>query len=564
MTTRGRGQFLLFLGLVLSLIWILGRPASVPDRDHQFPQFEIEVLTNTRLQGLGIHAGSRLSGLVVVQRTSTSTRVVALDLDAVLEMGREQVELSVPRGAWVEVADSEVLVSSEIRGPIADLMRRLGNSTPPTGCPSMLSTPIGKLEVGQVTCGESSGATAVAWRSIDDYPKGKGVAALGQLEWNRTGEVRAWAVGRGQDKDQVREDRAEWTWRRSGWADAPATSEDGRRVARFEAIIEADSVATATVKSQEQAAARISWPKIEAMLDGAGASTPSGYEVELFWLATEHLRLHPELLPQLEAGFKVRRSTYHWELLAMDLLASTGTPEAQSVLTTVLDGMDDNRLLERSFRRFAAVAEPTEETLQSLSRWFRQDDGNLKVWTAATLALGVVAGRIESSTGERTVIEIEERIQGEEAPFVRRTMLMALGNARLERSLPLLQELSESESSEDRYGVANALRYFSAPSALDLLTDLAHDDHRRVAHQAWRGIAEQERLPSAEVRSSLYEQFSESSFRAENVPYLLKFMARDDDRGDLASQAASMVLGSPQTSPEVRARLAQFTKASGL
>jgi hypothetical protein len=237
------------------------------------------------------------------------------------------------------------------------------------------------------------------------------------------------------------------------------------------------SVAEATLggSTAEELAA-----EVEAL---AAAPRLSGQNPQLYLKVRSLLYLHPEacarlgtMLAAAPAGSPVLR-------LLTEAFASAGTPEAQHVLTFVMQSRSGDpavfSTLAFALARTAAPAQEAEDALKDAA--FRDPESD--AGRAAQLALGAAARQIASTDPKRGMALVEQLIRRFEAmptPGAAKRLLSVLGNAGSVRALPVIVKYLNAPSADMRGAAASALRFVQGAEADRLLAAAAGDHEPSV------------------------------------------------------------------------------------
>jgi len=187
--------------------------------------------------------------------------------------------------------------------------------------------------------------------------------------------------------------------------------------------------------------------------------------------AVAYAKLHPESCAQLAAMVDTPTISLPGIGMVTDILASTGTPEAQAALRDAL-GSDRVAALSPEGRadlisRFARLDRPDAESIDLLKSLATADgpDGD-----AARLAIGAATRRLATSgeTGRSAALDGQLRAQLADAPAGRARIvaIVALGEARQPGDRDALETWSRAGDAAERAAATTALARF-APTAKD-------------------------------------------------------------------------------------------------
>lgn len=190
--------------------------------------------------------------------------------------------------------------------------------------------------------------------------------------------------------------------------------------------------------------------------------------------------------------------------LALDLLTSAGTADAQTALRRALDS-EATRATEGYavlYQRAGLLARPDGETLDWLANRHRAPGPEGQ--TAATLALGAAAGAAargedQSETGRALAAGLLNEALDAEDPTTRAVRLRALGNAARPEHAAAIAGFAADVDPVVRHATAAALRRIEGPEARATLVDLAVDGDARVQGRALTSLGDRH-LSAAELR----------------------------------------------------------------
>lgn len=251
------------------------------------------------------------------------------------------------------------------------------------------------------------------------------------------------------------------------------------------------------VSARAEAAAleqRIGGLTAEAFADALtqyGASGQLPNHNRWLWQATGLLQKDAKLCAEVERFFLDAANSTAGRTLALDLLASAGTPEAQAALRRLLDS--PTARTDASWplwlQRLSLVQEPTKDTAQfaaaELGRATRRDDVG-----ASAAAVGAVARGL-AKRDPAYAAELGARLQAgfSAAPDAvsREAWVLALGNTGDPAVRPQLDTAAADASPMVRAGAAWALRTIEGSG--DTLARLATDADPRVREAAITSLA---------------------------------------------------------------------------
>jgi HEAT repeat protein len=164
-------------------------------------------------------------------------------------------------------------------------------------------------------------------------------------------------------------------------------------------------------------------------------------------------------------------------LLILDLLARAGTPDAQTMMCDLValpDARRDASIYASFVQRLGFVERPDPATLAFLVRVYEDARGmSSEVRSACAYALGAAAGRAhvwgEDAPGAAATFRASAVLRADllvaEAAVDKSALLAALGNAGLERDVPLILGFVNDGDDRVRVAAVLALRKMHTPEA---------------------------------------------------------------------------------------------------
>jgi hypothetical protein len=279
---------------------------------------------------------------------------------------------------------------------------------------------------------------------------------------------------------------------------------------------------------------------------------------ELLVQETGRLRGWPELADELAPLFDAYDDPAA-RTLVVDLLASGGTPEAQSVMRELLD-RDDLRALPQYgswLQRFSFVWRPQPATIAFLLATHERaiatnDDANRR---AVLYPLGTVAARVavidpvaSAMLRARIVAELDDAEHDED----RVAAIAGLGNAAAREDEPSVLAHEGSASPDVRAAVAIALRHSDSAASTTALLHLVDDRDPLVAAAALSVLDHRRAGPDDGVR--LAGIALAGSFTPELAGRLTSALGRHRD-DDPWVRAALDAMRTRTSDPRERARI---------
>jgi HEAT repeat protein len=211
------------------------------------------------------------------------------------------------------------------------------------------------------------------------------------------------------------------------------------------------------------------------------------------WRATGLLLLHPERCRDLIEVFESPGMTQRARARVLDLLAATGSPEAQAVVRELLESpaAKGSERYELLLQRLSLVEQPTPETVDWLRAKVEEKDGAFTL--AAAHALGAAIGKRSRAPGgevdERAAGLLRDGLAAARSVQDRTDWLGALGNAGLAEDVPLVSRFAADGDPAVRAAAASALRKSQTPAAEGVLLGLAADPDAVVQDRALHTLA---------------------------------------------------------------------------
>lgn len=197
--------------------------------------------------------------------------------------------------------------------------------------------------------------------------------------------------------------------------------------------------------------------------------------------------VYPKSCIELEQHLSKCRSDSRTFSLITSAIGSAGHAQAQAALSAVLQTrQNDVPALIRLISLLGMAHRPTAATEQTLQQYAAH--ASPAVASTARLALGVVAHDLRGefpARAERIVRWLEQQLTTAGSPSEQELWLRALGNAGLERTLPLLRSFLNSGDASVRAAAVAALRWLDTPETAERLQNiLTHDRDVEVRRQA--------------------------------------------------------------------------------
>ena len=204
--------------------------------------------------------------------------------------------------------------------------------------------------------------------------------------------------------------------------------------------------------------------------------------------ATGLLLLSPELSWVLMEVFTDPRMNHRGRARVLDLLASTGHSEAQSVMREMLETQEarESDRFSMLLQRLSLVNDPTQETIEYLRTKVQNNDEDYVM--AAAHSLGAAIGH-QSEGDERSVALLRRGLEGANSTKERVAWLGALGNAGQNENVNLLIRQETDDDPRVRAAVADALRKTQTSESESALLALVADSNSDVQNRALHTLA---------------------------------------------------------------------------
>jgi hypothetical protein len=247
------------------------------------------------------------------------------------------------------------------------------------------------------------------------------------------------------------------------------------------------------------------------------------------WQATGLLRLHPELCRDLKEVFKAPQMNHQGRARVLDLLAATGTREAQAVMRELLDTPEARGTVryELLLQRFSLVERPTAETMAYLRAKVERGDGAYV--QAAAHSLGSAIGNRLRTEGEpvdeRSAALLRKGLAAARSARERVDWLRTLGNAGLTEDVSLMSGYAKDGDRGVRAAVADALRKTQTPAAEKTLLELVADVDSGVRDRALHTLTSY--TLTADHLDALRQQVESGRLEPDNFAMLMTLLERN-------------------------------------
>ena len=230
----------------------------------------------------------------------------------------------------------------------------------------------------------------------------------------------------------------------------------------------------------------------DELVGGLGRAWGTASSAKRRWLhrAVAMLQLHPELCDDVLDVFS--DGDDQTKLLAFDVLAAAGSPEAQAAMRDGLALPAAHGLEVKLVQRFSFVGRPDATSSRYVLATWQGATGD--VATAAGYTVGAIARRVSETDGALAAElgdHLRKALGHATSTTEREHLITALGNTALADNVPVLREQARDASPDIRARAAWALRDMATADARKALLDLATDADARVARSALRAMGRQ-------------------------------------------------------------------------
>ncbi|CAN5924074.1 hypothetical protein BH11MYX4_BH11MYX4_46250 [soil metagenome] len=245
-------------------------------------------------------------------------------------------------------------------------------------------------------------------------------------------------------------------------------------------------------RMDERFAARTSQSEVSSMLAAYAKGLPPARG--MLTATAAFLRLHPEACDAMAAQFLDPELTGRSRELMIGLLASAGSPAAQTGMRRALEVPEsraDLGVYGRMIQRLGFVTAPTRESLTfALAPYDNPDvagDADLRRVTGLTLgALAAHASGPTKALGDAIHARLVADVKAATTSEAKVALVAAVGNAARASDVPLLRSVAKESEPGVRESVARALRSVDSPETRTALREMITDSSADVARAAAR------------------------------------------------------------------------------
>ncbi len=299
------------------------------------------------------------------------------------------------------------------------------------------------------------------------------------------------------------------------------------------------------------------------LLDDLATQVAAGRMLEhsrWMWRAVAVLRLHPELCAELVPLFQDAATGIAGRALLLDLLASTGHPEAQTAMRAMLASAiatEDPRY-GQLLQRTSVLDQPDAATVGFVRDVYvhANERGDAELAHAAAYAYGATGGKRPGAEGARVSAELHAGLAHAGSGSERAVFVMALGNSGRDEDLATIRAHLADPDAQVRRAAVDATRGRAAEVVDDLIARLGDPDlavqREALAILARAPLADAALDRIAEVVLSgalrreaddvLLALLSQALRPSPAVARMLRFvLARQGDHPDLATRARALL-----------------------
>lgn len=270
------------------------------------------------------------------------------------------------------------------------------------------------------------------------------------------------------------------------------------------------------------------------------------------WKVTGLLRRDPGLIATLTREFERPDYQASGRAFVVDLLAGTGTAEAQEALLGLLRarGRGSDAEWRQNLQALGRISTPTRATLDYAVEQYRSGLG-IDRWAAA-LAVGAVVHNMTSDPAAQAAGDLLWRDFAAASDRDARVKLLgAIGNAGLESHVGPLLALGADPDTEVRRHVAYAMRRHDTPEARALLVTLGADPKSTVAISALKTLG---RLTVTDAElEGLRAHVAANRIPSDAFPTLVSALTTQR-RHPMVQEMLRSVMAHPNTPPRLAAR----------
>lgn len=245
----------------------------------------------------------------------------------------------------------------------------------------------------------------------------------------------------------------------------------------------------------DQQAAGLTMSELAAALTLARDGDVPG-KSRFLWRANGLLTRDPDACDELARMFRQKGMSDKQRALILDLLAGTGTPQAQAAMRDALASADakSSKAYPTLVQRFSFVQHPDRESTDFIEAAYRDATarGDASARYATAYSLGATANHL-SKDGDATgadgiADELKHDLERARDPNERAQLLAALGAASRPQDVATIGALARDPDADVRRAAAGALHDDDTPAGLAILLGLVADRAPAVQQAALQSL----------------------------------------------------------------------------
>lgn len=513
-------------GLVRSYRFTVAGKSQVPMPDSEGAWTgDVQAAGELELRGYGEKDGRTLLGLRLTKlETATMTLLGApamqdqAGVEAAL-VGPEALVTLLPTGDVHSVAspkDASAIFSSLVQTLMGEVQ------WPLRAVPSwtlLEATPRGRCESAFTRAGTELTKQRVRYATLTGFGLGVGnvrVAAQARLSLNDDGQLLAATTS--ERLDGASADGRPAFNELSVTLEPLGTGTFEGAPPEVDEAVALDAVKPPHDADEQLLAQRVAGLTEAQLFEGLARYGASGFipDVGLFLArASGLLKQRPELCAKLAERASTTAASQKERDFSLEVLAATGSPEAQAAMRTVLssDVVKADPTRRNRFLRLSLLKEPTPATVAFVSSEREAASGQDR--NTLSLVLGSTAGelaRTQPEAAQPFLAQLTGELQAARDVTERRHLLHALGNAGQAEAVDDVLRWTADADPKVRYAAVDALRFTPTPAARAAVTQAVADPDVRVAAHAVDLLGQWQ--PDAAERAAII-----SAFRAGRLPW---------------------------------------------
>jgi hypothetical protein len=307
-----------------------------------------------------------------------------------------------------------------------------------------------------------------------------------------------------------------------------------------------------------QRIAGLTTPELLAGVTGYGSGVAIADLNRWIWRASGLLALDPAACVALGEALASARLPTASVALGLDLLASAGTPAAQSAMRRALasPAVRGTQAEPQLLQRLAMVEKPTAQSIALVADRLAVSGppGRDPRAAASALTLGAFVSRLDGAEAARwNQVLVDELVDPAAAPEDQARVLVALGNAARPANVDTVVRFAGDVTPAVRGATATALRRTDTPEARATLHRLAADPDGGVQRRALAALGEH--ALGVEDRRLLAAVITDGRWQiAADVLFVERLEAHAAESAEVAA-ALAVLAADHRCDPELRARI---------